>query len=85
MIGCDDCDNWFHPQCLEKLGVKISETTNIADFPFSCRECVKRKKLEETRLAKEKKLDNKAAGDKLKKNDHSQESGSLRKREIKAN
>jgi hypothetical protein len=24
MIGCDDCDNWFHPKCLEKMGIDIS-------------------------------------------------------------
>jgi COMPASS component SPP1 len=24
MIGCDDCDNWFHPKCLEKLKIDIS-------------------------------------------------------------
>jgi hypothetical protein len=53
MIGCDECDNWFHPQCLEKLGVKVSEIQNIADFPFSCRDCIKRKKHEELRQAKQ--------------------------------
>ena len=25
MIGCDDCDNWFHPKCLEKIGIDVSQ------------------------------------------------------------
>lgn len=41
MIGCDDCDNWFHPKCLVKLGIDVSQIQNIAEFPFSCRDCVK--------------------------------------------
>lgn len=44
MIGCDDCENWFHPKCLEKLGIDVSQIQNIAEFPFSCKECIKKKK-----------------------------------------
>ena len=54
MIGCDHCDNWFHPKCLEKLGINIANIKNIADFPFSCKNCTKKQKLEAERKAREK-------------------------------
>ena len=43
MIGCDDCENWFHPKCLEKLGIDVSQILNIAEFPFSCSDCTQMK------------------------------------------
>jgi len=36
MIGCDVCDNWFHPTCL----VQVPEST---DDPFVCPLCVESK------------------------------------------
>ena len=54
MIGCDECENWFHPKCLEKLGIDISQITNIADFPFSCKECNKKKEQAAAELQKQK-------------------------------
>jgi PHD-finger len=69
MIGCDDCDNWFHPSCLAKMGIDIAAIQNIDEFPFSCRDCVKRQKVEIERMAREKakvkgKLKEKAAREK---------------------
>jgi hypothetical protein len=40
MVGCDECENWFHCAC---VGVDFNElmvaTATGQEFPFECEEC----------------------------------------------
>ena len=36
MIGCDKCDEWYHPVC---VGLDITLIQDIATFDFVCPSC----------------------------------------------
>lgn len=33
MIGCDQCDEWFHAAC---FGINLASIADIQNFPFAC-------------------------------------------------
>ena len=36
MIGCDKCDEWYHPAC---VGLDISTIPDIETYDFTCPPC----------------------------------------------
>lgn len=36
MIGCDKCDEWYHPAC---VGLDITQIPNIEEYDFICPKC----------------------------------------------
>merc|ERR1711874_878225 len=50
MIGCDFCDEWFHPACLSLSGKETEEITKTSSW--MCPECCERevKKKKKTKL-----------------------------------
>jgi hypothetical protein len=36
MIGCDKCDEWYHPAC---VGLDMTLITDIETYDFTCPPC----------------------------------------------
>lgn len=40
MIGCDNCDEWYHPQC---LNLHRDDVKRLANVNWSCPKCITKK------------------------------------------